>query len=319
MSDLNDIFGYKVYKPPPEKNLPMIADLNVYGEVVTLIDPNADVIKDPAVQKIFKSLDGERTVKIEDLPPDVRYDGWNKKAQYDKQVIVNNASNARSNVQPQQPFVNQNLLRENENAAAQYNQEALKQAQLKALNAKNNELEFSRQLQETRIALEKEISKQLIEQLAIRAQKQSVTPEQQALIEKLYLDLRLINADLAFGILKTFSNVEPSAEPLQPPPLQPSQQQQLRELQQQQLRELQQQQLKELQQQQIREMQQQQQQQQLAQSRLALAQLRLQTQQAQQKQAAAAVPQPKLIAKPVAKPAAIVDELKAAKIRSSRK
>jgi hypothetical protein len=40
----------------------MIADLNVYGEVVTLIDPNADVIKDPAVQKIFKSLDGERTV-----------------------------------------------------------------------------------------------------------------------------------------------------------------------------------------------------------------------------------------------------------------
>lgn len=30
--------------------------------MVTLIDPNADVIKDPAVQKIFKSLDGERTV-----------------------------------------------------------------------------------------------------------------------------------------------------------------------------------------------------------------------------------------------------------------
>lgn len=42
----------------------MIADLNCPGEVITLIDPNADVIKDPAVQKIFKSLDGERTVVI---------------------------------------------------------------------------------------------------------------------------------------------------------------------------------------------------------------------------------------------------------------
>ena len=40
----------------------MIADLNCYGEIVTLIDPNADVIQDPAVQKILKSLDGERTV-----------------------------------------------------------------------------------------------------------------------------------------------------------------------------------------------------------------------------------------------------------------
>jgi len=36
--------------------------LNVHGELVTLIDPSADVIQDPAVQKIFKSMDGERTV-----------------------------------------------------------------------------------------------------------------------------------------------------------------------------------------------------------------------------------------------------------------
>ena len=36
--------------------------MNCYGEVVTLIDPNADVIKDPAVQRILKGLDGERTV-----------------------------------------------------------------------------------------------------------------------------------------------------------------------------------------------------------------------------------------------------------------
>ena len=41
---------------------PIIEDLNCYGEIVTLIDPNADVIQDPAVQKILKSLDGERTV-----------------------------------------------------------------------------------------------------------------------------------------------------------------------------------------------------------------------------------------------------------------
>ena len=177
--------------------------------MVTLIDPNADVIKDPAVQRIFKSLDGERTVKIEDLPPDVRYDGWNKKAQYDKQIIAASSSRrGAASLQPRLPYVNQNLLRENENSH-QFHQEALQQAQLKALNAKNHELEFSRQLQETRIALEKEISKQLIEQLTIRAQKQSVTPEQQALIEKLYLDLRLINPELAFGILKSFSNVDP--------------------------------------------------------------------------------------------------------------
>lgn len=149
------------------------------------------------------------------MPPDVRYDGWNKKAQYDKQIIVNNSGN-RTNLQPQLPYVNQNLLRENENSQ-EYHQEALRQAQQKAISAKNSELEFSRQLQETRIALEKEISKQLIEQLTIRAQKQSVTPEQQALIEKLYLDLRLINPDLAFGILKTFSNIENSPSNISSP------------------------------------------------------------------------------------------------------
>jgi hypothetical protein len=161
------------------------------------------------------------------LPPDVRYDGWNKKAQYDKQVISTNIGH-RNNLQPQLPYVNQNLLRENENNQL-FHQEALKQAQLKALNAKNNELEFSRQLQETRIALEKEISKQLIEQLTIRAQKQSVTPEQQALIEKLYLDLRLINPELAFGILKSFSNVEPQQQQQQQARAPASQQQAARQ------------------------------------------------------------------------------------------
>lgn len=45
----------------------MVQDLNVAGEVITLIDPNADVIQDPAVQRILQSLDGERTVVNEFL------------------------------------------------------------------------------------------------------------------------------------------------------------------------------------------------------------------------------------------------------------
>ncbi|RMZ95930.1 hypothetical protein BpHYR1_004390 [Brachionus plicatilis] len=213
MSDFNDIFGYKVYKPPPEKNIPMIQDLNVAGEVITLIDPSADVIQDPAVQKIFQSLDGERTVKIEDLPPDVRYDGWNKKAQYDNQVIVR-GSGSRQNLQPRLPVVESSLLKDDGNSE-KYHQEALRQAQLTAQNTKNSELEFSKQLQETKIALEKEIHRQLVEQLTLRAQKKSVTPEQQALIEKLYLDLRLINPELAFATLKASATL--SQAPQQPP------------------------------------------------------------------------------------------------------
>jgi len=197
--EYNDIFGYKVYKPAPEENMPMIADLNCFGEIVTLIDTNADVIQDPAVQRIFQGLDGERTVKIEDLAPDVRYDGWNKKSQYDNKVIMDNIG-SRTNMQASLPYVNQNLLKPNDNQ--HFHNEALKHAQRKAADTKNDQQEFSRQIQETRLALEKEIQKQLIEQLMIREQKQSVTPDQQALIEKLYLDLRLVNPDLALATLK---------------------------------------------------------------------------------------------------------------------
>lgn len=117
------------------------------------------------------------------------------------------------------PVVNQNLLKEDQNNQL-YHQEALRQAQLKAQNAKNNELEFSRQLQETKLALEKEIHRQLVEQLTLRAQKKSVTPEQQALIEKLYLDLRLINPELAFATLKASAVLnEPQAPPMPAPPV----------------------------------------------------------------------------------------------------
>lgn len=137
------------------------------------------------------------------MPPDIRYDGWSRKAQYDKQIIGRNVAAPKTSLQPQLPIVNQNLLKEDDNSQ-QYRQEALRQAQLKAMSAKNEDLEFNRQLQETKIALEKEIHRQLVEQLTLRAQKKSVTPEQQALIEKLYLDLRLINPELAFATLKVY-------------------------------------------------------------------------------------------------------------------
>jgi hypothetical protein len=109
------------------------------------------------------------------------------------------------------PIVNHNLLKEDVNSQ-QHHQDALRQAQLKAINAKNTELEFSRQLQETRMALEKEIHRQLVEQLTMRAQKKSVTPDQQALIEKLYLDLRLINPELALATLKASATLDGSAQ-----------------------------------------------------------------------------------------------------------
>lgn len=158
--------------------------------------------EDERISKIPRSLDVSK--KIEDLPPDIRYDVWSRKAQYDNQVLGRahaQAAQLSMNMQPQLPIVNQNLLKEDDNSQ-HYRQEALRQAQLKAMSAKNEDLEFNRQLQETKIALEKEIHRQLVEQLTLRAQKKSVTPEQQALIEKLYLDLRLINPELAFATLK---------------------------------------------------------------------------------------------------------------------
>jgi ribosomal protein L17 len=88
-----------------------------------------------------------------------------------------------------------------------YQQEGLRQAQQKAMNSQLSEKEFSKQLQETRMAVEKEIHRQLVEQLVLRSQKKSVTPEQQALIEKLYLDLRLINPELAIATLKASVNL----------------------------------------------------------------------------------------------------------------
>lgn len=134
------------------------------------------------------------------MPPDVRYQDWNKKALFNKEVIARQGNN-RSNLQPQLPLMQHNMLKEDKNSQ-HYSNEGIRQAQMKAQSAKNSEMEFTRQLQETKHALEKEIHRQLVEQLTMRAQRQSVTPEQQALIEKLYLDLRLINPELAFATLQ---------------------------------------------------------------------------------------------------------------------
>lgn len=113
----------------------------------------------------------------------------------------------KANVSPQAPIVGQNLLKQsNNNQNAQ--QELLKQAQQKAEKAINHEQKLVRHLQDTRLTLEKDIHKQLVEQLTIRAQRGSVTPDQQALIEKLYLDLRLINPELALATIKASAEIE---------------------------------------------------------------------------------------------------------------
>ncbi len=41
---------------------PMVPELNIAGEIVTMIDPNADVINDATVQALLETMDGDRTV-----------------------------------------------------------------------------------------------------------------------------------------------------------------------------------------------------------------------------------------------------------------
>ena len=40
----------------------MVPELNIAGEIVTMIDPNADVINDATVQALLETMDGDRTV-----------------------------------------------------------------------------------------------------------------------------------------------------------------------------------------------------------------------------------------------------------------
>jgi len=105
MSDLNDIFGYQVYKPPLE-NIPVVPELNIYGEIVTVVDPNCDVINDPTIQALLESMDGERTVRVEELPPDMRYDGWHRKVEYDE----DNIPRIKKEIHVIEPMVEQEML-----------------------------------------------------------------------------------------------------------------------------------------------------------------------------------------------------------------
>ena len=76
---------------------------------------------------------------------------------------------------------------------------------LKNLNEKNAEL--LRQLQETKQVVEKEIHRRLVLQLSIRAVNKTMSDEDQALLEQLYLDLRSINPELAFATLKAAASL----------------------------------------------------------------------------------------------------------------
>ena len=113
----------------------------------------------------------------------------------------------KPNAVPAEPMVTQNVLKSSDNSQL-FQQESLRQAQMKAELDINNEQQLQRYLHETRMALEKEIHRQLVEQLSQRASSKSVTPDQQALIEKLYLDLKLINPELAMATLKASAEEE---------------------------------------------------------------------------------------------------------------
>jgi len=178
----------------------IIPDLNFRGEVVTLINTDEDVIQNKAVQEILESLDGERTVKIEDLPPDVRYDGFNKKALYDATKVTR--SDVRSLLRPMEPRYNQELFR---NTSAQdsemFQEEALRKAQKKAQNQSQRHEQMLSRVKSNRYQLQQELTAQLTDALNKRKTMNEVTPQHQALIEKLYLDLRLVNPELAFSLL----------------------------------------------------------------------------------------------------------------------
>ncbi len=69
-------------------------------------------------------------------------------------------------------------------------------------NFKNQD-EMKSYVDQTRLALEKEIHKRLVEQLVLKVQNhKTFTQEQQDHLERLYVDLKMINPELAFMTLK---------------------------------------------------------------------------------------------------------------------
>ena len=110
---------------------------------------------------------------------------------------------------PRQPVVNQlSFLANDDKVNTDVALESLKQAQMKAQQVHSQDQQLVKQLQATRMQLEKEIHKQLVEQLTLRAQKRSASPEHQAQIEKLHGDLKLINPQLAHATMKASADLE---------------------------------------------------------------------------------------------------------------
>jgi hypothetical protein len=85
--------------------------------------------------------------------------------------------------------------------------------------------EMFKYLEETKSQLEKEIHKRLVEQLILKAQGQINTPEQQESLERLYLDLKMINPELAIATLKASAEITSKLNQSAPPPQQSHQQQ----------------------------------------------------------------------------------------------
>mgnify|MGYP006901885363 CR=1 FL=1 len=65
-----------------------------------------------------------------------------------------------------------------------------------------NQEEMKEYVENTRQQLEKEIHKRLVEQLVLKVQHKVLPPEQQEQLERLYIDLKMINPELAFMTLK---------------------------------------------------------------------------------------------------------------------
>jgi hypothetical protein len=134
------------------------------------------------------------------LPPDVRYDGWNKKAVYDSHKIK--VGNVKSYIVPEKSRVKQDLFKVTSHQDSEkYQKESLRQAQLAAEISHQQDKNMLNKLKGNRMQLEEDLQSKLFEALNARNHMESVTPQHQAYIEKLYLDLRLINPELALGIL----------------------------------------------------------------------------------------------------------------------
>lgn len=75
-----------------------------------------------------------------------------------------------------------------------------------------NQNEMKEYVENTRQQLEKEIHKRLVEQLVLKVQKKVLSPEQQEHLERLYIDLKMINPELAFMTLKASGLVKSSPD-----------------------------------------------------------------------------------------------------------